>query len=165
MRKKLLLALFVASDLTIAGYFLAAHLSGGAFPTFGLPLGGDRGELRRMALDFLEDIQFKDFDAAAQYHAPEDIDSVDIPYLLRQLFKVKPEALDIMDYDVVFAEKDNSGNRARVKVRVKTKILLNSSIEEKEMILYFHRADENAPWFMKFEDSLRNPEKTEGKKG
>ena len=76
-----------------------------------------------MALDFLEDIQFKDFASAAGYHAPDLIESVDIPFLLQRLFAVKPEALDIMDYEIVFAEIDSSELRARVKSRVKVKLL------------------------------------------
>lgn len=150
------LTVFLLLVLLGGGYMTAAHVSGGAFWTMGLALGGDRGELRRIALDFLEDIQFKDFEAAASYHAPELIDSVDIPYLIQRLFAVKPEALDFMDYEVVFAELDSSGLRARVKVRVKAKVLLNERIEERELVLYFERADENAPWHMKLEDSLRD---------
>lgn len=154
MKKTLTIVLLLV--LVSGGYFTAAHLSGGAFWTAGLALGGDRGELRRTALAFLEDIQFKDFDAAASYHAPELIETVDIPYLIQRLFAVKPEALDVMDYEVVFAELDSSGLRARVKVRVKAKLLLNESIEERELVLYFERADEVAPWYMKLEDSLRD---------
>ncbi len=52
------------------GYVGVAHFSGGAFPTLGLPLGGELGWLRRTTLSFWEDVQFKDFDRAASYHAP-----------------------------------------------------------------------------------------------
>lgn len=141
--------------LLLFGYLGVAHLSGAAFWTMGLPLGGDRGELRRMALEFMEDVQFKDFVSAASYHAPELIDTVDIPFLIQRLFQVKPEALDFMDYEIVFAELDSSGLRARVKTRVKAKLLLNERIEERELILYFHRDSRSDPWYMKLEDSLR----------
>ena len=95
-------------------YAGAAHLSGGAFPTFGLPLGGDRGALRQTTQSFLEDIQFKDFDKAASYHAPERREDVDIPFLIQRLFLQKPESLDIMDYEIVFADLDSTATRARV---------------------------------------------------
>ena len=152
--KKLLLALMVIATLS-GGYLAVAHFSGGAFWTLGLALGGDRGALRRIAMDFLEDIQFKDFVSAASYHAPDLIETVDIPFLIQRLFSVKPEALDIMDFEVVFVDIDSSGLRARVKVRVKAKLLLNELIEEREMVLYFHRDSVNDPWYMKLEDSLR----------
>jgi hypothetical protein len=137
------------------GYLAVAHFSGGAFWTLGLALGGDRGALRRVALDFLEDIQFKDFESAASYHAPELLESVDIPFLIQRLFEVRPEALDIMDFDIVFADIDNSGLRARVKTRIKAKLLINEIVDDRELILYFYRDSVDDPWYMKLEDSLR----------
>ncbi len=152
--KKAVTALLVLA-LLLGGYLGVAHVSGGAFSTIGLALGGDRGALRRIALSFLEDIQFKDFVSAASYHAPDKRDSVDIPFLIQRLFTVRPEALDIMDYEVVFAEVDSGGLRARVKLRVKVKLLLDGRIDEKEILLYFERDSVNDPWHMKLEDSLR----------
>ena len=152
--KRVLTALMVLS-LVFGAYLGVAHVSGGAFSTLGLALGGDRGTIRRIALAFLEDVQFKDFVSAAGYHAPDLIDSVDIPFLLQRLFAVKPEALDIMDYDIVFAELDSSNLRARVKARVKVKLLLDETIQEREFILYFDRDSIDDPWYMKLEDSLR----------
>ncbi len=152
--KKVVMAVLVLS-LLLGGYLTVAHISGGAFSTLGLLLGGDRGDLRRVALAFLEDIQFKDFTSAAGYHSPETRDSVDIPFLIQRLFTVRPEALDIMDYEVVFAEVDESGLRARVKLRVTVKLLLNALINEREVILFFERETVNDPWYMKLEDSLR----------
>ena len=153
MKKVLTVLLLVAALL--GGYLAVAHVSGGAFSTLGLALGGDRGALRRIALNFLEDVQFKDFVSAAGYHAPELIESVDIPFLLQRLFAVRPEALDLMDFDVVFADLDSSGLRARVKVRLKGKLLLDERMEERELILYFYRDSLDDPWYMKLEDSLR----------
>ncbi len=152
--KKAVTALLVLA-LLLGGYLGVAHVSGGAFSTLGLALGGDRGALRRVALAFLEDIQFKDFVSAASYHAPDIRDSVDIPFLIQRLFTVKPEALDIMDYDVVFAEIDSGGLRARVKLRVKVKLLLNALITEREVLLYFQRESVDDPWYMELENSLR----------
>jgi len=153
MKKVLTVLLLVAALL--GGYLAVAHVSGGAFSTLGLALGGDRGALRRIALNFLEDVQFKDFVSAAGYQAPELIESVDIPFLLQRLFAVRPEALDLMDFDVVFADLDSSGLRARVKVRLKGKLLLDERMEERELILYFYRDSLADPWYMKLEDSLR----------
>jgi hypothetical protein len=160
--KKALVALMLVAAL-LGGYLAVAHLSGGALSTLGLALGGDRGALRRMALSFLEDIQFKDFERAASYHAPELIDSVDIPFLIQRLFAVKPEALDIMGYEIVFADMDSSELRARVKMRVKAKLLLDGRIDERELVLYFYRDSVDDPWYMKLEDSLRELSPEEGK--
>lgn len=163
-RVKRWLVLFGVLFVAGAGYVAAAHFSGGAFPTPGLDVGGDRGELRRKATSFLEDIQFKDFKTAASYHAPDKRDQVDIPFLLQRLFQVKPEALDIMSYEVVFADLDTTGNRGRVKTRVKVKELVREKIRDQEIIFYFDREHAGAPWYMKLEDSLRQLEAEKGKK-
>jgi hypothetical protein len=161
MRKWVYLLVFLTT--ASGGYLLAAHLSGGALPTFGLPLGGDAGWLRRQTTAFWEDIQFKDFVAAAGFHDPLKQETVDIPFLLERLFLVKPEALDIMSYEIVFADLDSTGLRARVKSRVKVKNLLLGDVSEKELILYWHRASPGAPWYMELESSLRQLEGEEGK--
>ena len=146
------------------GYLSAAHLSGGAFPTPGLDLGGDRGLLRRKGLGFWEDIQFKDFAAAAAYHDPAIQGAVDIPYLIQRIFLQKPELLDIMEIEVVMVDIDSTGKRARVKTRLKVKDLALVKILEREIILYFHRDDADSPWYMVLEDSLRMGEADPDKK-
>lgn len=161
--KKLIVGV-VAILVLGGGYLAAAHLSGGAFYSFGLKVGGARGELRRTSRSFIEDLQFKDFKRAASYHAPEKRDSVDIPHLIQRLFVQKPEALDIQSYSIVFAEIDSTDNRGRVKTRVKVKDLLRGQIREQELILYYERTGLGAPWYMKLEDSLRNLEAEKGKK-
>ncbi len=92
---------------------------------------------------------------AASYHSPELRESIDIPFIIQRLFTVRPEALDIMGYEVVFAEVDSGGLRARVKLRVKVKLLLDARIEERELLLYFQRDSLDDPWYMRLEDSLR----------
>lgn len=146
------------------GYLAAAHLSGGAFPVPGVGLGGDRGIVRKMTDNFWEDIKFKDFKRAASLHAPDVQASVDIPFVIQRLFLVKPEALDIMSYEIVLAEIDSLGLRARSKCRLKIKDLIKQEIKEQEVMLYFERKDMQSPWYLKLEDSLRNLEGAPGKK-
>ena len=158
---RLILFLIIAGG----GYLAAAHFSGGAFPVPGfVRVGGELGELRRTSLTFLEDIQFKDFDRAASYHAPDKIDSVDIPFLLQRLFLLKPEMLDIMEYEIMMAELDSTGLRARVKVRVKVKDLMREKIQTKELMLFYHRESLSSPWYMELEESLRQVKGEKGKK-
>jgi len=145
-------------------YFGAVHLSGGAFYSFGLPLGGERAELRSIANHFMEDIQFKDFKKAASYHAPAAIETVDIPFLLQRLFFQKPESLDIMAYEIVFCKLDSSKLRGRIKVRMKAKNLINKEIRKQDFLLFFYRQDQQSPWYMELESSLRKTEAKKGKK-
>lgn len=150
--------------LLAGGYGAAVHFSGGAFPTLGLPLGGDRGWLRTNTLSFWEDLQFKDFASAAAYHDPMEQNTVDIPYLLERMFLVKPEALDIMNYEIVLADIDSTGLRARIKTRVKVKNLLDESLQEKEIMLYWQRVSPADPWYMQLDSSLRQLDPDKDKK-
>lgn len=146
------------------GYVAAAHFSGGAIPSLGIPVGGDRAELRDKTLSFWEDIEFKDFDQAASYHAPDTRNDVDIPFLLERVFLLKPEVLEILSYEIVFAEIDSTGLRARVKTRVKVRNLMKDDVFEREVLLFWHRDTLESPWFMVLESSLRMLEGTKGKK-
>jgi len=47
------------------------------------------------------------------------------------------------------------GLRARVKTRVKVKLLLDGRVEETEFKLFFRRSSLADPWFMILDDSLR----------
>ena len=142
--------------LLLGGYLALAQLSGGAFPTPGLALGGEEGLLRRTTMSFWEDIQFKDFQKAASYHAPDKQASVDIPFLLERIFLQKPEMLDFLSYEVVLVDIDSSGLRGRVKTRMRVRDLAREKVEEKELMLYYKRASEADPWYMDLESSLRN---------
>ena len=123
--------LIFAVVLSVLGglYVGAAHITGGLLPVPFFSVGGDRGQLRRIAMLFLQDLQFKDYAQAASYHSKADQELVDIPYLIQKLFQIRPEALDLMDYEVVKVDLDDGGNRARVKVRMKAKLLLDNSIK------------------------------------
>ena len=112
----------------------------------------DRDTVNQMALAFMEDIRFKDFDKAATYHSPEDQTKVDIPKLIERLFQIKPETLDIMEYEILDTTLDSSGQRARVKLKTKVHILNKDEIRNPELILYFHNKDGN--WYMELESSL-----------
>lgn len=124
---------------------------------------GDAGRVREITRSFLEDIQFKDFTRAASYHAAEEQATVDIPFLIERIFKVKPEMLDIMEYEILFAKIDSSGLRARVKSRIKLKDLLRNELHDRELVLYFYRTSPEAPWYMRLESSLRKLDPDEDK--
>ena len=89
---------------------------------------------------------------------------MDIPFLLERLFLVKPEFLDIMAFEVVMADLDSTGNRGRVKTRVKVKELVSNQIRDKEIMLYFQRVDRESPWYMELESSLHGDEAERGKR-
>lgn len=145
-------ALLLVTSLCLL-YLAAAHLSGGRLYTFGLPLGGEVGEVRNQVMSFWEDVQYKDFVRAASYHTPEKRDDVDIPFLLERLFLQKPESIDIMSFEVVDVDIDSTQQRARARSRIKMKDLLREEIKTRELMLYFHR--QQGQWYMELESSLR----------
>lgn len=109
--------------------------------------------LRKQTTNFLEDLQFKDFDKAATYHSSEDRKKVDIPRLIERLFATKPEFLDIMRYEIKKIEIDSSGDRAKVKTETVIKILNTGKVREPEVMLYWKK-DPKEGWVMKLESSL-----------
>ncbi len=112
----------------------------------------DKGGVHELTTNFLEDIQFKDFEKAATYHTKEDQTSVNIPELIERLFQIKPEFLDIMNFEVTNVDVDRSGERARVKTHTTVKILNTDEIKELDIIFYWHK--QNGKWYMNLESSL-----------
>lgn len=129
-----------------------------------LGIGGAATQLRSLTRSFIEDVQFKDFKKAARYHPAAEQDKVDIPFLLERLFMIKPEQLDVMEYEILFAKIDSSELRGRTKTRIKFKDLLREEIHERELMLYFYRQSKAGKWFMRLESSLRNLKGDPGKK-
>lgn len=120
--------------------------------------GGDTATLRKLGKSFLEDIQFKDFKKAASYHEEAKRKTVDIPFLIERIFLVKPEQLDIMEYEILFAKVDSTKMRGRVKAKVKVNNLLRKEIQNRELVLYYYRKEEKGPFYLRLESSLRNLE-------
>lgn len=142
---------FVIVVLALAGYF-AYDAKWGRSILIGL-FSEDLKIIEQMSLSFLEDLKFKDFDNAAAYHHPEDQKKANIPKLIERLFKVKPELLDIMEYEILETTLDSSKKRGRVKLRAKVNLLNSDKIKTPEMILYYHKKDEK--WYMELESSLK----------
>ncbi|MBX3469151.1 MAG: hypothetical protein KF878_19945 [Planctomycetes bacterium] len=154
------------------------------FQSFGFQLFGvswvwdkEKAQLARLAQAFLQDLQFKDFDKAGKYHELLDQGKADIPKLIERLFQVKPELLNIRDFEITDIKLDSDGKRARTFFRSNLEFL-NTAEGDKpnkekqvEGILYWHKrpaapgeaeapADGSDPaalaeqWFMKLESSL-----------
>lgn len=142
---------FVVVLLALGAFFAYDAQIGPSF--FKQLFSGDKGLVDQISLAFMEDIRFKDFDKAASYHHPEDQTKVDIPKLIERMFKIKPEMLDIAEYDIMETSLDTSGNRARVKLKAKVHILNAKETKNPEIILYYHKKE--GKWYMELESSLR----------
>jgi hypothetical protein len=113
----------------------------------------EKNILRNLTIDFLEDIRFKDFEKAASYHTNADQETIDIPHLIERLFRIKPELLDIMKYEITDVDIDRGGTRARVKTHTTIKLLNTEELREPDIIFYWHKVDDH--WYMKLESSLQ----------
>lgn len=144
---------------------LALLLAGGALYLLSAPvlvLGNeDAAFLRDRTVDFLEDIKFKDFAKASTYHLPETQKARDIPELIRRVFMVKHEVLDIQRYQILDVELDRGERRSRVRALVFYRLLGDkntrddpNALRDVEMLFYwFQQAD--GSWVMELESSLR----------
>ncbi len=110
------------------------------------PFSTELSMVRDLSRAFLEDLQFKDFRSSALYHHPLDLKRIDIGRAIEELFLVKPELLDIMDFRISRAELDSSGNRARVVMTTRFK-LLNKEKEPREadIVLYWIKRHPDCP--------------------
>ena len=69
---------------------------------------------------------------------------------------VKPEQLDVMEHEILYAEVDSTQLRGRVKTRIEVKDLLRQEIRHRELVLYYYREKKEGPWYMRLESSLRS---------
>lgn len=135
MRKSTLITLAIAAALGLGVYVVVAN-----------PFSPEQNKINELSRKWMEDLQFKDFRSSSLYHHKLDRDRVDIGRAIERLFLVKPEMLDILDYNIVKAEVDSSGERARVKVNVRYK-KLNKDKKPKEgrLMLYWMKRHPDCP--------------------
>lgn len=153
MKKTTIALILILAGL--GGYFyMKGEVDPGAVMAF---LSEDRKTIESIANSFMEDIQYKDFDKAATYHSPDDQKTQDIPYLIERVFQIKPELLDIMEYEITEVTLDSSKSRGRTKVLSKVHRLNTDDFRDVELMLYFSKQGEK--WYMELESSLRKPKK------
>jgi hypothetical protein len=148
--------------LSLAGGLLALLATPGGVSVAGIDFGGtDRGWLADRSTDFLEDLKFKDFKAASTFHLPETQKARDIPDLIRRVFVVRHELLDIQRYKVIDVDLDRSRSRARVRTEVTYRVLGDVTnapdpnlTRKLEVLLYWFKQS-NGTWAMELESSLR----------
>ncbi len=131
---------------TVATIVVAALIAIGAGIYLAGPLDPSRRIVEDLSMQFMEDLQFKDFRRSASYHHRLERDRVDIGRTLERLFLVKPEMLDIREYRIVKAEVDSTGERARVHINTKFQRLnMKDEPEESEIILYWMKRHPDCP--------------------
>ena len=117
-----------------------------AFLTMGGSLNQDVRIVRDLSMQFMEDLQFKDFRRSASYHHKLEHDRVDIGKTLEKFFLVKHESLDIQSFRIIKSDVDSSGDRARVHIRTRIhRLNMTDEPEDRELILYWMLRNPDCP--------------------
>ncbi len=87
--------------LIVCTFSTLYYLAGGEYKVANVFLTSGKAKLKNRANQFWEDIQFKGFQAAAAHHEQHLSDTIDISYLIQRLFLIKPEILEIIDYQIL----------------------------------------------------------------
>lgn len=110
MRKTLIIIMILM--IIAFGYLLYAQISGGAVPTFGLPIGGQRALVREHIKRFFEDVKFKNKSAMnAMISSESTIEDID--NFLEKTFGADPNNVDLQSIKIESVELDSTKTRAR----------------------------------------------------
>lgn len=110
------------------------------------PFSTGASTVRHLSQLFMEDLQYKDFRSSALYHHADDQGRIDIGRALEELFVVKPELLDIMDFRFKKVQVDSSGERARVLVETRYRVLNKDDKPQRaELMLYWMKRHPDCP--------------------
>lgn len=139
--------IFILLLLALAGgYLLYAQFSGGAVPTFGLPIGGERAEVRHQITRFFEHVKFKNKSALASL-VSADASAAELDNFLTQTFGVDPNQVDLQKVDVESVELDSSKNRARAVVRLRGNNLAEQRALDVSRLVFLYK-DKQGKWLL-----------------
>ena len=159
------------TKLIIIGLIIAFGSIGAFAYEYGISIGhvdiggSQKRWLTERTYDFLEDLQFKDFDRASTYHLKSTQEKRDIPALLKRVFIMKHENLDIMRFEVQEVDFDRSGSRARIRTKIWYRFLSDGNVtknkgsqRELELMFYWFRSEKNGEfsWTMELASSLHS---------
>lgn len=151
---KWFISIVVIILLIVGGYFAAAHFSGGALPTFGISIGGEKAKLRTEVLKFWEDVKFRDLRSAANYLPAQQRDPAKIIGFLTQIFKAPSESLDLISYKVELLEIDSTELRGRIKMHLTANNLATQEPLDVATMLFFYREADGQQWYLELGNSF-----------
>lgn len=121
-----------------AGYLLYAQVSGGAVPTFGLPIGGERAHIRQKIQRFFEHVKFKNKSALSSL-VSEGSSMEDVESFLAQTFGADPNQVDLQSVHIDSVELDSSGTRARSIVQLKGQNLIEQKPFQATKLIFLYK--------------------------
>lgn len=138
--RSFLISLLVVLVLVI-GYLGYVHFSGGALPTLGLPLGGEKARVRAVTKAFFEHVKFKDQKGLIAYVAPGTNPAEADAYLDKTLGR-ETEKFDLVSVEIKSIEIDSKQTRARVHVMFYGQDLVAHKPVDLEKIVFLFRTDD-----------------------
>lgn len=131
---------------TTTTFFVLLVLGLGGFIYLTEPFHPDRRLVDELSTKFMEDVQFKDFRSSALYHHELEQDRVDIGKAIEELFLMKPELIDILDFRLARTEIDSTGRRARVMVNSRFRRLnMDDEPRESDLQLFWIKRHPQCP--------------------
>lgn len=136
MRKFFIMVLLLAiAAMVYLGY---AHFTGGAVPTFGLPIGGEKAHVRVQALAFFEHVKFKNRAAITNFVGSSAAPEETALYLDKTL-GMDADQVDLVKVAIKDVELDSMGTRARVKVELSGQDLAANKPFDVEKVIFLYR--------------------------
>ena len=123
-------------------YLAYAHFSGGAIPTFGLPLGGEKAKIRERTKIFFENLKFKNINALRDF-VSQDSSPEQFSHYLKENLGLDLEKIDLEKVEVENIELDSLQQRARVKIKLEGRELVTKKPFAYERIVFLFRGQDD----------------------
>lgn len=135
MRKLLIVLLLLV--LAALGYLAYAHFSGGAVPTFGLPIGGERERVRSRIKAFFEHVKFKNTSALKNF-VKADTSQQEISSFLMKTLGADEDDVDLLKVNIDQVELNSSEQRARARIElVGTDLIKKQPIDLNKIVFLY----------------------------
>lgn len=154
MRKFFTILLLMS--MAVLGYFGYAHYSGAAVPVWGLPLGGEKANVRSRVSIFFESLRFKNTQALKDFFAP-DIQPQEIAHFLLQTFNTPVRDIDLQSAKIKDIELDSSKKRARVRIELSGQNLDDQKSLDISKIIFLYSEGESNKWLIDTADPASHP--------
>ncbi len=128
------------------GYLGYAHFTGGSVPLLGLPLGGERAQVRARTTTFFEHVKFKNASAFKTFISDE-ASSEEISAYLHKTLGINPNNIDLTSVKINSVELDSSASRARVKITLMGQDLAEKKALSISRIIFLYR-NGDGPWLI-----------------
>lgn len=129
-----LIFVLILAALAYVGF---AHFSGGAVPTFGLPLGGNKAQIRARTLEFFDHVKFKNASALLNFVAKEST-SEEVERYVDRTIGLDSDNADLNLIKIETVELDSRASRARAKLRLAGQDLINKKPFDIEKIIFLY---------------------------